>query len=205
MSFSDGQSFWDKRFEDDEYLFGKEPNVFLAAQAPHLLPGLTALSIADGEGRNSVWLAQQGIEVTALELSRNAVAKARRLADERGVTVNFNEADVLEWDFGRDRYDIVAAIFIQFLAPAERALVFRRIADALKPGGRLVLQGYTAKQVEYKTGGPPNVEHMYSDALLRDSFADMEIEHLREHEAHVAEGKGHLGWSALIELVARKP
>lgn len=100
MSFSDAQSVWDKRFEDDDYLFGKEPNVFLAAQAPLLRPGLTALSIADGEGRNSVWLAQQGLDVTALELSRNAVAKARRLADERGVTVRFNEADVLAWDFG---------------------------------------------------------------------------------------------------------
>jgi SAM-dependent methyltransferase len=205
MSFSDAQSFWDKRFDDDEYLFGREPNVFLAAQARLLRPGLRALSIADGEGRNSVWLAQQGLDVTALELSRNALAKARRLADERGVTVRFNEADVLRWDFGRNQFDIIAAIFIQFLAPAERALVFRCIADALKPGGRLILQGYTAKQVEFRTGGPPNVEHMYSDALLRDSFADLEIEHLREHEAHVAEGKGHLGWSALIELVARKP
>jgi 2-polyprenyl-3-methyl-5-hydroxy-6-metoxy-1,4-benzoquinol methylase len=205
MTFPDAQSFWDQRFNREDYLFGKAPNVFLTSQQPLLQAGQTALSIADGEGRNSVWLAQQGLEVTALELSRVAVDKARRLADENGVTVNFVEADVLEWDFGHERYDIVAAIFIQFLAPAQREPIFRRIVDSLRPGGHLILQGYTPRQIEYRTGGPPHAENMYTEALLREAFADLRIDLLREHEIHVEEGTGHLGWSALIDLVARKP
>lgn len=204
MTFPDAQSFWDRRFSQPGYLFGTEPNAFLTSQAQLLKPGQRALSIADGEGRNSIWLAQQGLAVVALEISPVAVDKARRLAAERGVAVRFNVADVMDWEFEPEGYDLIAAIFIQFLSPAERALVFRRIVAALKPAGHLILQGYTPKQVEYKTGGPPLVENMYTEALLREAFADLQILHLRQHEAHVAEGTGHLGWSALIDLVARK-
>jgi len=205
MTFPDPQAFWDQRFSQPGYLFGTEPNAFLASQSHRLTPGRRALSIADGEGRNSIWMAQQGLEVTALEISPVAVEKARGLAAERGVAVDFNVANVLEWDFGIAGYDVIAAIFIQFLAPPQRALVFRRIAAALRPGGILILQGYTPKQIEYKTGGPPLVENLYTEALLREAFADLEVLHLREYEAHVAEGTGHLGWSALVDLVARRP
>lgn len=205
MSFPDPQSFWDQRFSQPGYLFGTEPNVFLASQVALLKPGMKALSLADGEGRNSIWMAQHGLVVDALELSGVAVEKAHKLAAERGVSVNLHRASVLEWDMGCESYDLIAAIFIQFLAPPQRALVFRRIAAALKPGGYLVLQGYTPRQIEYKTGGPPLVENLYTEELLRDSFADLEILHLCAHEAHVAEGTGHLGWSALIDMVGRKP
>ncbi len=205
MTFPDPQSFWDQRFTQPGYLFGTEPNVFLASQANLLKPGGKALSVADGEGRNSVWLAQQGLDVVALEISPVAVEKARRLAAERGVAVEFNVANVLEWNFGAASYDVIAAIFIQFLAPPQRSLVFRRIVQALRPGGCVILQGYTPQQIEYKTGGPPLAENMYTEALLREAFAGLEVLHLREHEAHVAEGTGHLGWSALIDFVGRMP
>lgn len=205
MSFSDPEAFWNQRFSQPGYLFGTEPNVFLASQAVLLKPGMRALSLADGEGRNSIWLARQGLEVDAVELSGVAVDKARRLAAERGAAVSFHRASLLDWDMGRERYDLVAAIFIQFLSPAQRPGVFRRIVEALKPGGHLVLQGYTPKQIDYKTGGPPLAENLYTEDLLRESFADLEILHLRAYEAHVAEGTGHLGWSALIDLVGRKP
>jgi SAM-dependent methyltransferase len=193
MTFPDPQSFWDQRFTQPGYLFGTEPNVFLASQANLLKPGGKALSVADGEGRNSVWLAQQGLDVVALEISPVAVEKARRLAA------------VLEWDFGAASYDVIAAIFIQFLSPPQRSLVFRRIVQALRPGGCVILQGYTPQQIEYKTGGPPLAENMYTEALLREAFAGLEVLHLREHEAHVAEGTGHLGWSALIDFAGRMP
>jgi cyclopropane fatty-acyl-phospholipid synthase-like methyltransferase len=205
VSFTDAREFWNQRFDREDYLFGTEPNAFLVSQSGLLVPGQRALSMADGEGRNSVWLAAQGLEVDAVEISPVAVRKARVLAAERGVAPNFHVADLREWDFGEERYGIVAAVFIQFLSPAERPAVFARIARALAPGGHLILQGYTPKQVEYKTGGPPNAENMYTEALLRQSFADLEILHLQEHEGSLSEGTGHLGWSALIDLVVRKP
>lgn len=204
MSFPDAQEFWNRRYAAEGYLFGTAPNAFLVSQAHLLQPGRRALSVADGEGRNSVWLAEQGLDVTAVEFSPVAVEKARRLAAERGVGPQFHVADVFSFDWGRAGFDVVAAIFIQFAAPAERAGLFTRMKAALKPGGLLILQGYTPKQVEYKTGGPPQAENMYTEALLREAFGDMDILHLREHEEEVREGSGHSGRSALIDLVARK-
>ena len=207
MSGADHQAFWDERYSraGENYLFGAEPNRFLAAQSNYFHPGMRVLSLADGEGRNSTWLAQQGMEVTALEISPVALAKAQRLAASRNVPVNFVQADALTWAWPDAAYDAVAAIFIQFAAPAERAPLFANIQRALKPGGVLLLQGYTPRQLEYRTGGPPSAENMYTEAMLRKAFADMEILHLREHDDFISEGVGHHGMSALIDLVARKP
>jgi cyclopropane fatty-acyl-phospholipid synthase-like methyltransferase len=204
MSFPDTREFWNGRYAAEGYLFGTEPNAFLVSQAHRLKPGQRALSVADGEGRNSVWLAGQGLDVTAVEISPVAVEKARRLAAQRGVCPHFEVADVLAFDWGRVRFDVAAAIFIQFAAPAERASLFARIKDALKPGGLLILQGYTPRQLDYKTGGPPHAENMYTETLLQSAFGDMEILHLAEHDDEIREGSGHCGRSALIDLVAVK-
>lgn len=198
------REMWDGHYAESHYIFGTEPNVFLAAQKQLFKPGQRALSVADGEGRNGVWLAQQGLQVVSVEFSAPAVEKARKLAAERGVSVEFHVADVMTWDWPVDAFDVVAAIFIQFAPPEQRAVLFQRIKDALKPGGHLILQGYTPKQLEYKTGGPSAAENMYTEALLRQAFADMEIVHLREHEEFIAEGTKHYGQSALIDMVARK-
>ena len=198
------REMWDGHYADPQYIFGTEPNVFLASQKALLKPGQRALAVADGEGRNGVWLAQQGLSVVSVDFSSLAVEKARRLAAERGVEVEFHVADVLAWDWPREAFDIVAAIFIQFAAPRERDILFARMKEALKPGGHLILQGYTPKQLEYRTGGPSAVENLYTAALLREAFADMHILHLREHEDFLAEGTKHYGMSALIDMVARK-
>lgn len=205
MSFPDAEKFWSERFAGDDYLFGTAPNVFLTTQKHLLRPGQRALSVADGEGRNSVWMASLGLEVTAIELSPVAVEKARKLAAARGVSPRFVVAGVFDWAWPTEAFDVVAAIFIQFAAPAERGRLFRQIVEALAPGGVLILQGYTPKQLEYRTGGPPHVENLYTEALLRESFADLQILHLREHEDVIREGKGHNGTSALIDLAACKP
>ncbi|MCL6556668.1 MAG: class I SAM-dependent methyltransferase [Burkholderiales bacterium] len=198
------REMWDGHYAEPHYIFGTEPNVFLASQKALLKPGQRALAVADGEGRNGVWLAQQGLSVVSVDFSAPAVEKARRLAAERGVEVEFHVADVLAWDWPRQAFDIVAAIFIQFAAPPERDILFARIKEALKPGGHLILQGYTPKQLEYRTGGPSAVENLYTAALLREAFADMDILHLREHEDFLTEGTKHYGMSALIDMVARK-
>lgn len=205
MSFPDAREFWNQRFDRDDYLFGTAPNRFLVSQRHLLRPGLRVLSLADGEGRNSVWMAEQGAEVTGIEISPIAVEKARRLAAQRGVSPRLHVGSVFESEWPGEPYDIVAAIFIQFAGPEERARLFSRMVDAIRPGGRLILQGYTPRQIEYRTGGPPHAENMYTETMLRQSFSALRIEHLREHEDMLDEGSGHSGRSALIELVAIKP
>jgi SAM-dependent methyltransferase len=195
---------WNERYSAEDYVFGTEPNAFLASQRDLLVPGQRALAVADGEGRNGVWLARQGLKVLSVDFSPAALEKARRLAERHGVTIETELADLRTWDWGEDRFDLVVAIFIQFAPPAERARMFENIKRCLKPGGLLILQGYTPKQIEYKTGGPPDVENLYTAALLRQAFADMTILHLREHEDVIEEGERHKGLSALVDMVARK-
>ncbi len=202
--FSDATTIWNRRFEGAAYLFGTDPNVWLKEHADVWKPGQRVLCVADGEGRNSVWLARQGLMVDAFDIAEGGVAKARLLAQEHGVSVNFAISDCDAYSWPEGMYDGVAAIFVQFADPAMRKRLFTNIQRCLKPGGTLVLQGYTPKQLEYKTGGPPLATHLYTVAMLREAFAGMEIVVLHEYEAEVAEGTGHHGHSALIGLVARK-
>jgi cyclopropane fatty-acyl-phospholipid synthase-like methyltransferase len=198
-------SVWDERYAGDEYHFGTEPNTFLISQQSLLKPGMSCLAVADGEGRNGVWLAQQGLDVLSVDSSYVALKKARKLAQQRGVAAKFELVDIASWDWGENRFDLVAAIFIQFAPPGMRENMFAHIRRCLKPGGLLLLQGYTPRQLQYGTGGPSQAENLYTEALLRKEFADMEILHLREHDDIIREGSGHSGMSALIDLVARKP
>lgn len=207
MSFPDYEAFWSARYRDagDDYLFGTAPNKFLAGQSGYFGAGVSVLSVADGEGRNSVWLAELGCTVTATEISEVALEKAAKLARGRHVAVDFIKADTFHWDWPVAAYDVVVGIFIQFAGPAERQRLFAGMKMAVKPGGLLMLQGYTPKQLEYRTGGPSAVENLYTDALLREAFSDWEIVLLHEHEEIIEEGRAHAGHSALIDLVARKP
>ena len=206
MSF-DHEAFWSARYRDagDDYLFGTAPNKFLASQAERFSAGMKVLAVADGEGRNSVWLAEQGCAVTATEISPVALEKAAKLARGRHVAVDFMQADILAWTWPTAAFDAVVGIFIQFVGPAERARQLAGMKQAVKPSGLLFLQGYTPKQLEYGTGGPSAVENLYTEALLREIFSDWEIVLLHEHEDLIDEGRGHSGRSALIDLIARKP
>ncbi|MDY0054677.1 MAG: class I SAM-dependent methyltransferase [Methyloversatilis sp.] len=207
MSHADAQDFWSDKYRavGEAYLFGTAPNRFLAAQACVLRAGQRAVSVADGEGRNAVWLAEQGLDVTATELSPVALDKAEALAAARGVRVDFALADALSWTYPDEAFDLVVAIFIQFAAPDERARLFENLKRTLRPGGRIVLQGYTPKQLDYRTGGPSAVENLYTVALLREAFGDFDIERLDEYEDVLDEGLAHRGQSALVGMVARKP
>ncbi|MEO6146334.1 MAG: class I SAM-dependent methyltransferase [Sulfuriferula sp.] len=199
------QTTWDERYAGDTYIFGTAPNAFMESQVARLRRGQSALAVADGEGRNGVWLAQQGLQVLSIDSSSVAQAKAQKLAAERGVTLQFEIADLLAWDWGDARFDVIAAIFIQFADPAGRACQFEGIRRALRPGGMLLLQGYTPRQLEYKTGGPPSEENLYTESMLREWFGDWDIQHLREHDDVINEGSHHAGMSALIDLVVYKP
>lgn len=203
--FADPAGTWNRRFASDAYVFGTEPNQWLRTHATVWQPGQQVLSVADGEGRNSVWLARQGLQVDAFDIADQGVAKARALAKEAGVAVRFTVCDCDSFAWPDAAYDGVAAIFVQFADPALRARLFANIVRCLRPGGMLVLQGYTPQQLEYKTGGPPILSHLYTAELLREAFDTLEIVELSEFETDLQEGSGHSGRSALVGLVARRP
>jgi SAM-dependent methyltransferase len=202
--FSDPVGTWNRRFSEPGYLFGTEPNAWLHEHADQWRAGERVLCVADGEGRNSVWLAQRGLIIDAFDIAEVAVRKARDFARITGVKVNFAVADIATLDWPESLYDGVAAIFIQFADPAMRARMFHGMVRCLKPGGTLVLQGYGLKQLEYRTGGPNIESHLYTPQLLREAFAGMEILELREYEDDLSEGSAHKGHSALVGMVARK-
>ncbi|MGN6569874.1 MAG: class I SAM-dependent methyltransferase [Pseudolabrys sp.] len=195
---------WQARYSSDEYRFGTAPNAFLAAQAARLPTSGKALAIADGEGRNGVFLAERGLDVLSLDFSPNAQGKARKLAAARGVTIRTEQADVINWSYPADTYDVVAAIFFQFAGPADRDRIFAGIRRTLKKGGLLLLEGYGPKQLEYKTGGPGLLENLYTPAILEKAFGDFASCDIREYDAEIHEGAGHGGMSALVDLVAVK-
>jgi SAM-dependent methyltransferase len=203
-SFTDGAATWNQRFATDDYVFGTDPNDYLRDNVRRWPRGGRILCVADGEGRNSVWLARQGFVVDAFDISATGVAKARRLADAAGVSVGFSVCDCDAFAWPPETYDGVAAIFVQFAGAEMRARLFANMIRALEVGGVLVLQGYGPRQLEYKTGGPSLLSHLYTSELLREAFASTEIIELREYEAELTEGARHRGRSALIGMVARR-
>jgi cyclopropane fatty-acyl-phospholipid synthase-like methyltransferase len=196
---------WTKRYDTRDYVFGTAPNAFLKAEARRLKPGSKVLCVADGEGRNGVYLAEKGMKVHSIDFADNAIEKAKRLAENRRVELKFEKADVLNWSYPENAYDAVVAIFIQFATPTERAKLFENMKRAVKPGGLILMEGYGPKQMEYKTGGPGILEQLTTPELLEETFADWEILDLAEYDAEISEGKRHTGMSALIDVVARKP
>lgn len=196
---------WETRFGVPEYAFGVEPNYFLAS-CKNLLPASgKALAVADGEGRNGVWLAEQGLDVTSIDFSPSGQKKARALAQKRQVPVRFELADVHDWAYPQNTFDVVCEIFTQFSSPAERMRKWAGMKKTLKPGGLLISQGYTPRQLQYGTGGPKELEKLYTRELLKQNFGDFTEYNITEEERVLHEGTSHGGMSALIGLTARKP
>lgn len=196
---------WDARYDTAEYVFGAAPSRFLERELTRFRARSRVLCVADGEGRNSVYLARHGLCVHAVDISPVAVTKARRLAEAANVRVAFEVADLAHWAWPKAAYDAVVAIFIQFAEPDLRAHLFAQMKAALKPGGILLLHGYRPEQVALATGGPACAENMYDEAMLSAAFSDFHIECLNSYTANLCEGRGHRGRSALIDLIARKP
>ncbi|OYT71547.1 MAG: SAM-dependent methyltransferase [Chloracidobacterium sp. CP2_5A] len=200
----DYQAEWDAKYRSG-YGLGEAPNAFLASQAHRLRPGWKALAVADGEGRNGVWLAEQGLDVVSADVSPVAQERARQLAARRGVAVTLERVDLLTAALPEAAFDVVAAIFIQFAGPPARDELFAKLKGALRPGGLFLLEGYRTEQLSYRTGGPPCVESLYTEDFIRATFADFEVLHLALRDAVLEEGSAHRGMSALLDLVARKP
>ncbi|HEY8580914.1 MAG TPA: class I SAM-dependent methyltransferase [Beijerinckiaceae bacterium] len=196
---------WETRYGAPEYIFGEAPNAFLASCAALLPAQGAALAVADGEGRNGVWLAERGLDVTSVDFSPTGQAKAAALAKARGVPLRLVRADVHAWNYPEEAFDVVAEIFTQFSEPKDRRLKWDGMKRALKRGGLLILQGYTPRQLHYGTGGPKQLDHLYTRELMEAEFAGWRDLRIEEQEIEMHEGPAHSGMSAVINLTARKP
>jgi SAM-dependent methyltransferase len=197
------RAMWEQRYDTEAYLFGTEPNGFLRSSLPKL-PAGAVLCLAEGEGRNAVFLAENGYEVHSVDLSETGVAKARRLAESRGVQVDAVVGDLAEFDVGADCWDLIVSIFAH-MAPAARRQLHRRVVAALKPAGMFLLEAYTPLQVGRGTGGPSTPETTMTLDALREELAGLEFVHAEELEREVMEGPGHTGTGAVVQVIARRP
>jgi SAM-dependent methyltransferase len=200
---SDARAMWEERYAADAYIYGTEPNDFLRAQIDALPVG-AVLCVADGEGRNGVFVASTGRAVTSIDLTSSGVDKTRRLAQEQGVDITAVQADLAVHDIGIEAWDGVVSIFAHMPPPVRRDL-HRRIVAALRPRGVLVLEAYTPDQIGRGTGGPPVAEMTMTLDGLRDEFDGLEFVHAVEMLREVHEGPGHTGLGAVVQVIARKP
>ena len=194
---------WDDRYAGDDYFYGTAPNDFLKSVADRVPRG-RVLCLAEGEGRNAVFLAEQGCIVTGVDSSAVGLTKARRLAVHRGVEIETHHADLGDYDIAPQSWDAVVAIFCH-LPPPVRKIVFSKAVQGLKPGGVFVLEAYTPKQLDFGTGGPPTAELMMSLDALKTELGGLTFDIGRECECPVIEGTGHHGQAAVVQVVARKP
>ncbi|HEY6194832.1 MAG TPA: class I SAM-dependent methyltransferase [Candidatus Eisenbacteria bacterium] len=193
---------WDARYAEAGWAFGTEPNDFLREQA-ELLPRGRVLCLAEGEGRNAVWLAGQGFEVTAVDLSSTGLEKAQRLASERGVRITTVCADLATYAIEPDAWEGIVSIFAHVPA-AVRARVHGAVTGGLVPGGVFLLEAYRPQQIGRGTGGPNDDERMVDLARLRAEVGTLEWLVAREVEREVVEGHRHTGMASVVQLVARR-
>ena len=194
---------WDERYSIDEYLFGKEPAQALLRNEEHLVSGGTTLVIADGEGRNSVYLAKKGFKVTATDKSIVANRKAKSLAVIENVQVDYRLEDFFDINWSEKNYDNVIGICFQFVPHHLIDNVLMDLRSATKKGGTLLIHGYTPTQLKYGTGGPKDKSLMYTKDTFTNLFHESEIFKLEEYEAIINEGIGHSGRSAMIDFIAK--
>jgi SAM-dependent methyltransferase len=194
---------WDERYAGDGYVYGTKPNDYLKAHAELFASGARILCLAEGEGRNAVYLAEQGLDVMAVDASAVGLAKAQRLAKERGVSIETHQVDLADMDLGQQQWDGIVSIFCH-LPPEVRQALHRTVYNALKPGGLFVLEAYRPEQLLFKTGGPPKAEWMMTADLLQQELAPLQFEQLQEMDRLVHEGHGHTGLGAVVQAVCIK-
>lgn len=195
--------FWNTRYAENGFAYGTQPNVYLNSHAALFKKGAKVLVIGDGEGRNGVWLAEQGCQVTSVDASKVGVEKAQALAAEKGVNIDAIVADLNEWEWPKSEYDFIVIIYVHF-PPEVRALLHDKVISSLKTGGQLIMESFTPEQLNYSSGGPPVLEMLYTAEMMQDDFKLLEIQQLEECTADLEEGKYHVGVAAVIRLLARK-
>lgn len=193
---------WDERYSDSEYAYGTQPNDFLRANVAAIPKG-KVLSLAEGEGRNAVFLAQQGYEVTAVDASAVGIKKAQSLAEQNAVKVNFIQADLTEFDPGVAQWDGLVSIFFP-LGSRDRKALHKRMINALKPAGVFLLEAYTPAQVHNQTGGGKEPDNLQTAQSVQTEWQGLHFTHLQELERDVVEGRYHTGLANVVQAIAKK-
>jgi cyclopropane fatty-acyl-phospholipid synthase-like methyltransferase len=197
------QKMWNDRFSQPELVYGDAPNAFLEEQASRLQPEMKVFVPADGYGRNGIWLAKRGLQVHTVDLSPVGVERARKAAAAVGVNMTLEVADLSTWNWPSAEFDAVVSIFFH-MPPAARATIHPAMLRALKPGGIVILKAFSQTQLSYTSGGPKDVDLLYTAAILRKDFGGAEILQLEEKEVQLTEGRLHSGPAAVVLAVFRR-
>ncbi len=196
-------AFWDQRYSNDDLVYGREPNEFLAQMRDRLPSKGRALDIGAGEGRNALFLASCGLDVLAVDQSEVGMQKAQRLARERGLKLRTQAVDLQDFDAEHGSFDVVSSIFVHLPATL-RAAVHARVGAWLKPGGLFVLEAYGPDQIERSTGGPKDPLLLTPLDVILGELEEFEIEHQAALVRNVSEGQFHTGDASVVQVVARK-
>ena len=196
------QAMWDERYRAPEPIFGLKPNVFLQGQTSRLEPGAKVLVPGDGYGRNGLWLAQKGFRVHTVDLSPEGVRLAKKAAEEAGQVLTIEQGDLATWNWPVGEFDCVASIFVH-LPPDLRTRVHASMLRALKPGGVVLLEAFSPGQLQFSSGGPKDLNLLYSAERLRGDFSAAEVVELAEAQVHLEEGPKHTGPAAVVQGVFR--
>jgi SAM-dependent methyltransferase len=197
------QKFWEQKFADEQYKYGKEPNDFFRQTLDSLLPGKILLP-GEGEGRNAVYAARRGWNVDAVDFTNNGKDKALRLAKEQNVNINYYVEDITDCTPKKEHYDAVSLIFLHLPQEATKKL-YQKLTRSLKPGGMFFFQLYSKEQINFQTGGPKSPEMLYNIDELKNYLKDMKTIVLNKHERLIHEGDMHFGKASVIDYVGKKP
>lgn len=196
------KQFWEDRYKEDFFIYGKEPNRFFAEQIDKHSPGHLLLPM-EGEGRNAVYAARKGWQVDASDFSKKAQDKAFKLADQHGVTISYHLRDMTSPEFHQGVYDAVAMIYAH-LPEVERKRLHQEVETSLRPGGVLILEAFHKKQVGNDSGGPSDPSMLYDASTLKSDFKESDFLTLQEIQTELYEGVGHRGSAWVIRAVLRK-
>lgn len=205
MKFKDAAHRWNERFSTNEALFGEDPNGWLFEHADKIPASARVVCLADGQGRNGLYLARKGHQVTSFDVSTVAIDQLRQKALRTGCKIDAQVIDIANWRPESGSLDAVVAIFFQFADPALRESVFSAIAQAIRPGGLLIIEGYGTRQLYHRTGGPGVIENLYSPNTITNSFVQWPVLASRDCDMVLNEGDGHKGMSHVVSAVLRKP
>lgn len=199
------RAFWDERYTGDAYTYGKAPNHFFQTRLEQIEQPGRVLLPAEGEGRNAVFAAQQGWQVTAVDFSAQGREKALVLAADKGVSLNYQVGNLAQYDFGKQGpWDCIGLIYAHF-PPDLRTAIHRKCARALRPGGRIILEAFNRRQINRLSGGPRDIDMLYSKIMLESDFESLEIIESGEYTIYLNEGEGHTGLAEVVRFVLEKP